>query len=247
MNRNFLFCLYAAIAITCPVMAQEQEPEQVLVRPFTGESKVRMRHEMDTQGMIMNENRDQLPAGCREISEDVEITVHAGRKYAGRFPGTMFTYDQQEWNVKPCARITVKFVNEDDIRHQFMIHGLPEYLYPPTGMFHIELNGPGSKTAAFIVPSEAKTFLVHCEIAQHMEKGMKAQLKVGDGDGDIPNIPGLTEAGNANVYAIPWSGSNGLLLVLAALSGIALAVVGGLYFKNQFNLRGLQTEKGKGK
>jgi hypothetical protein len=34
---------------------------------------------------------------------------------------------------------------------------------------------------------------VHCDIAQHMEKGMKAQLKVGKGDGDLPSIPGVTD------------------------------------------------------
>jgi hypothetical protein len=33
---------------------------------------------------------------------------------------------------------------------------------------------------------------VHCDIAQHMEKGMKAQLKVGAGSGDLPSIPGVT-------------------------------------------------------
>ncbi|MGH8550814.1 MAG: copper oxidase [Methylococcales bacterium] len=245
MKRLFLCWLFAAMTATDPVIAQDQEPEQVLVRPFMGESKVRMRHEMDLQGMIMNENRDQLPAGCLAISEDVEITVHAGRKYAERYPGTMFAYDRPEWIVKPCARITVKFVNEDDIRHQFMIHGLPEYLYPPTGMFHIELNGAGSRKATFIVPSEAKTFLIHCELSQHMEKGMKAQLKVGDGDGDIPNIPGLTDTEGPDDYDVRWSGSHWLLSVLAALGGFALVVGAGSYFRNQTSNRGLKTGKGK--
>jgi hypothetical protein len=61
-----------------------------------------------------------------------------------------------------------------------------------TGMFHMEIMGQGEKTATFIVPSAKKTYLVHCDIAQHMEKGMKAQLKVAGGDGDLPSIPGLT-------------------------------------------------------
>jgi hypothetical protein len=43
-----------------------------------------------------------------------------------------------------------------------------------------------------ILPPGDKTYLVHCDIAQHMEKGMKAQLKVGKGDGDLPSIPGVT-------------------------------------------------------
>lgn len=235
MNRITLFRLITVLSIITSVYAQE--PEQVIVKPFEGESKVKMRHEMDMQGMIMNENKDQLPVGCRAISEDVQFTVHAGRKVAERFPGTMFAYDQQEWNVKPCARITVKFVNDDPIRHQFMIHGLPEYLYPPTGMFHIELTGPGSKTATFIVPSEAKTFLVHCELAQHMEKGMKAQLKVGGGDGDLPSIPGLTEAEIPDRYTARSSGFRWLVLALAALGGIAAVLGGGLYFNNQSSNR----------
>lgn len=201
-----------------------EEIEQVVVKPFEGESKVHMRHEMDMQGMIMNENKDQLPAGCSKISEDLQFEVHAGRKYAERFPGKMFAYDRQEWEVEPCSRITIKFVNEDHIRHQFMIHGLPDYLYPPTGMFHIELTGPGSKTATFIVPGEAKTFLVHCELAQHMEKGMKAQMKVAGGDGDIPSIPGLTESENADLYEVQWTTGNWLVLGLATVFGLAGAL-----------------------
>ncbi|HZA28422.1 MAG TPA: multicopper oxidase domain-containing protein [Gammaproteobacteria bacterium] len=146
---------------------------------------------MDMQGMIMNENKDQLPQDCKAISEEVKITVHAGRKFARKFNGTVFTFDQQEWDVKPCAKITVTFANEDQTRHQFMVHGLPAYIYP-AGMFHMEIMGQGEKTATFIVPSAKKTYLVHCDIAQHMEKGMKAQLKVAGGDGDLPSIPGLT-------------------------------------------------------
>lgn len=146
---------------------------------------------MDMQGMIMNENKDQLPQDCKAISEEVKITVHAGRKFARKFNGTAFAFDRQEWDVKPCAKITVTFVNEDQTRHQFMVHGLPAYIYP-AGMFHMEIMGQGEKTATFIVPSTKKTYLVHCDIAQHMEKGMKAQLKVAGGDGDLPSIPGLT-------------------------------------------------------
>ena len=214
--------LFAVWLLVNPGFAEEAE--QVIVKPFEGESKVKMRHKMDLQGMVMNENKDQLPTGCSKISADVEFTVHAGRKYAERFPGKMFAYDRQEWEVQPCSRITVKFVNEDHIRHQFMIHGLPEYLYPPTGMFHMELTGPGSKTATFIVPSEPKTFLVHCELAQHMEKGMKAQMKVAGGDGDIPSIPGLTESENADFYEVQWSTSNWLVLGISALVGLATAL-----------------------
>jgi len=146
---------------------------------------------MDMKGMVMYENKDNLPKDCAEISEDVTIEVKAGVKYAKQYPGTVFGFDQHQWQVKPCSRVTVEFTNDDDIRHQWMIHGLPKYLYPE-GMFHIEVNGAGKKTGTFIVPSSHFTYLVHCDIAQHVEKGMKAQLKVGNGRGDLPSIPGIS-------------------------------------------------------
>ena len=111
----------------------------------------------------------------------------------------MFAFDTQEFNFKPCTKLTVHFVNEDNIRHQWMMHGLPKYLYPK-GMFHIEASGPSKISGTLILPPGDKTYLVHCDIAQHMEKGMKAQLKVGKGDGDLPSIPGLTAPVIADDY-----------------------------------------------
>jgi len=146
---------------------------------------------MDMQGMVMYENKDRLPKDCTEISEDITLEVKAGTQYSKDYPGTVFGLDNHQWQAKPCSRITVEFTNDDDIRHQWMIHGLPKYLYPE-GMFHIEVNGKGKKTGTFIVPNSHFTYLVHCDIAQHMEKGMKAQLKVGNGRGDLPSIPGIS-------------------------------------------------------
>ncbi len=145
---------------------------------------------MDMEGMVMNENKDQLPKDCPKISEDVTIAVKAGTQFAKAYPGTVFGYDTHEWKVKPCSRIRVTFENTDEIRHQWMVHGLPKYLYPE-GMFHIEVNGKFSKTGTFIVPSTPFTYLVHCDIAQHTEKGMKAQLVVGSGTKDKPVLPGI--------------------------------------------------------
>ena len=50
------------------------------------------------------------------------------------------------------------------------------------------------------MPSDDKTYLVHCDVAQHMEKGMKAQLVVGKGSGDLPSIPGVTRVFRPDVY-----------------------------------------------
>ncbi len=150
-----------------------------------------MSHRMDMHAMVMNGNSEELPADCQAISEDVQILVRAGTRHAMYRDGKLFGYDDHTWEVRPCARITVTFVNEDDVRHQWMIHDLPRYLYPQ-GMFHMELYGRGEATGSFIVPSDERTYLVHCDISQHTEKGMKAQLKVGRGSGNLPNIPGLT-------------------------------------------------------
>ncbi|MGZ8135700.1 MAG: copper oxidase [Methylococcaceae bacterium] len=167
-------------------------------------------HLMDMAGgMVMGQNTDTLPGGCDSISETREITVHAGHKYAEKFPGRMYAFDTQEFQFEPCTKLTVHFVNEDNIRHQWMMHGLPKYLYPK-GMFHLEASGPSKISGTLILPPGDKTYLVHCDIAQHMEKGMKAQLKVGKGDGDLPSIPGVT------AYAVPDDYNVGLPELIAA-------------------------------
>lgn len=175
-----------SVLFSLPVMAVEyEEHDGMLMNHGDG-------HLMDMAGgMVMGQNADTLPGGCDSISETKEITVHAGHKYAEKFPGRMYAFDTQEFNFKPCTKLTVHFVNEDKIRHQWMMHGLPKYLYPK-GMFHLEASGPSKISGTLILPPGDKTYLVHCDIAQHMEKGMKAQLKVGKGDGDLPSIPGLT-------------------------------------------------------
>ena len=150
-------------------------------------------HLMDMDGaMVMGQNKEQLPPGCSSVSDDVSITVRAGHSYAKDYPGTMFGFDRHEWRVKPCTRLTVTLINEDHIRHQWMMHGLPKFMYDK-GMFHLEVTGPGKITGTLILPSEDKTYLVHCDIAQHMEKGMKGQLIVGNGGAPFPSIPGITD------------------------------------------------------
>ena len=173
---------------------------------------------MDEKGMVMNANNDNLPKDCPKISEEVNLSIHAGRKYATKFNGKMFAFDQQEWNVAPCAKINITFINEDQIRHQLMIHGLPGYLYPE-GMLHLELYGEGELHASVILPSQKKTYLVHCELAQHAEKGMKAQLKVGGGDGDLPSIPALSAPVKVDVYKLDWQAVmwGGVLILLVSV------------------------------
>ena len=214
--------LYLLIAGTLlSFSAQAQTPTE---DPHAHHGHHEMQHEhhgmrMDMEGSVMNENVDQLPQDCPSLAGEQSITVRAGKKYAQPFLGTMFSYDQREWEVNPCTKVTVTFVNEDTVRHQWMIHGLPRYLYPE-GMFHLEVHAQGSQTGTFIVPSTKKTYLVHCDVAQHMEKGMKAQLKIGGGDGDLPSIPGVSRSYQADIYPVQWRWRAVVLLLVAGLFGM---------------------------
>jgi plastocyanin len=148
--------------------------------------------QFDSKGMVMNSNHDELPQNCSEISEDVAFTVRAGTEYAVTDTGRVFGFSQYEFRVKPCARVAVTFVNEDQVRHQWMLHGLPRYLYAQ-GMFHLEANAGETVSGTFIVPADDATYLVHCDITQHMEKGMKAQFIVGAGSAELWSVPSITE------------------------------------------------------
>lgn len=217
MYRSFSWLLVTMLMCSLPVAAQTPGDQAGMHQHHHHHDQ----HTMDADGMVMNENTDRLPKDCDKIASEEQITVRAGKKYAQQFNGTMFSYDQREWQVPPCAKVTVTLINEDQVRHQWMIHGLPRYLYPE-GMFHLETNGAAKKSGTFIVPSGAKTYLVHCDVAQHMEKGMKAQLKVGKGSGDLPSIPGLTALRKSDSYETQWSGWMRSVSAIVALIGAAV-------------------------
>lgn len=79
---------------------------------------------------------------------------------------------------------------------------------------------------------------MHCGVRQHQQKGMKAQLLVGGGEGDIPNIPGISgvpeagavsAGGHSHSAAIggpaettPVPGTGGELVALLAAAGLVL-------------------------
>jgi plastocyanin len=178
-------------------------------------------HQMAVEpgGVVMNENHDTLPRDCVEISRDHQITIHAGRNYGGDEPGVIFAMSQPEVRVEPCSRVQLTFINEDDVRHQWMVHGLPRYLYP-AGMFHIEASGGHSKTGTFIVPGDNQTYLIHCDMAQHMEMGMRGQLVVGKGSGDLWGVPGVSDSFYRHSY-LP--GYTLLLVVLLLVCSFAVA------------------------
>lgn len=178
------------------------------------------RMQIGRDGIVMNENRDVLPRGCESLGRDHEFTIRAGRAYARDEPGVIFGMSERTLNVQPCSRVTVHFINEDEVRHQWMVHGLPRYLYP-AGMFHLEAMGGSRQSGTFIVPAEHRNYLVHCDMAQHMEKGMRAQLVVGDGSGTLWGITGVSDAFRRADY-LP-GGTPGWLIVVVALSATVVA------------------------
>lgn len=183
--RKFMQIALACLLVSPLVVAEEFTVHDKMMDHGGG-------HLMDMGGaMVMGQNIDRVPDGCKGIAGEKEITVHAGHKHAKDFPGRIFAFDTREYHFNPCVRLTINFINDDNVRHQWMMHGLPKYIYPK-GMFHMEVTGPGKVTGTLILPPGDKTYLVHCDIAQHMEKGMKAQLIVGKGSGDLPSIPGVT-------------------------------------------------------
>ncbi|HFD12904.1 MAG TPA: copper oxidase [Crenotrichaceae bacterium] len=222
-SRNIVLLIVVQMVFSASGIAA---PDTAIKPKQTVEHSMHHQMQMDMDGMVMNANTDKLPRGCTEISEDVKITVKAGRQYASQMNGIMFTYNQRQWKVKPCSRVHVTFINDDHIRHQFMLHQLPPTIYPPFGMFNIEVTGPGQRSASFIVPNIDKTYLVHCDVAQHTQNGMKAQLVVGKGneDGDLPSIPGVTPPTWADTYTVKWSSMSYSIAVLSALASILLGV-----------------------
>lgn len=223
MGWSLVWLLAMALILAERAIAQEVEQSMAGHEHHAHHTHHNMRMDMD--GAVMNENTDQLPRDCPRIAGEHEIVVRAGKQYAHRFNGTMFAFDHNEWQVAPCTRVKVTLINEDQVRHQWMVHGLPRYLYPE-GMFHLEVNGQKSKTGVFIVSSAQKTYLVHCDVAQHMEKGMKAQLKVGGGDGDLPSVPGLTGPREPDAYAVRWSWSGVGVALVGMIVGVVLALRG---------------------
>lgn len=183
-------------------------------------------HEMqfDRTGMVMNANSTVLPRGCDAISADVAFNVKAGTQYAVKEAGRIFGFSQYDFHVEPCSRVSVTFVNEDQVRHQWMLHGLPRYLYPQ-GMFHLEASGGETVQGSFIVPKDDATYLVHCDVAQHMEKGMKAQFVVGAGEGDLWSIPTVSadfKIESGTNFVVSW------LLFLSTFAALMLVL---LYLK----------------
>jgi hypothetical protein len=180
-------------------------------RPGLTQSHAGHRMGHSASGMVMNENSDRLPDDCTSITRDYEFEVSAGTDFAAQWPGVIFAYNVNAFEVEPCSRVTVTLKNLDEVRHQWMLHGLPRYLYPG-GMFHLEAAGGHSVTGVFIVPSDHR-----------MEKGMKGQMTVGSGSGDLWAIPGVSGDLLRAAY-LPADWWFWPLLLLLGIPAVTLAV-----------------------
>ena len=209
MKPATTLALVAAVLLPLPGSAQDDEP-----------ASGHAHHHVTAPsgGVVMNENRDRLPRDCSGISREYAFTVEAGRTYAADHPGAIFGYSRNEFVVEPCSRLEITFVNQDEVRHQWMVHGLPAYLYP-AGMFHLEAPGKTRVSGTFIVPGDDRTDLVHCDMAQPMEKGMRGQLVVGRGSGDLWGVPGVSGDFRRSAY-LP---GHAMALAVGALALAGLA------------------------
>lgn len=142
----------------------------------SGDTNMEMR--MVDDGVVVNGNSEELPPGCDEVNDGRSVTVRGGYEYAEG--GESFAFDRERIEVEPCTRVTVTFVNEDSVRHQWMLHGLPTETYP-MGMFNVEVDGPGSATGTFVTPAADTTLDTHCSLPQHEQKGMHMSVVVGNG------------------------------------------------------------------
>jgi len=232
VKRTFVNWLVVLIVLTVTgfqiVSAAEPAESPVATDDLHRQHRMQQREDHNTHqmslepsGSVMNSNTSELPRDCAEISGKQAFTVYASVEFAADYPGTTFGMSQHEYFVEPCSLVTVTFVNKDQVRHQWMVHGLPKYLYNQ-GMFNLEAAGGFSQTGSFIVPSDDRTYLVHCDVPQHMEKGMKGQLKVGRGNGDLWSVPGVSEGLYRDSYTTRYGD---VWLAMSMAAGVALVFV----------------------
>jgi len=119
--------------------------------------------------------------------EPLRLTVRGGVQYAEA--GEVFGFDVETIRTRPCQEVIVTFVNEDDVRHAFMVENL-------SPMFMIELRGRGERTMSFVTPDEHVTLMLHCHVRGHDRAGMLGEVIVGEGG----PLAGATTASSA-----PWT------------------------------------------
>ena len=166
-------------------------------------------------GSVVNANADSLPAGCEAVRGERRLTIDAGREYAA--DGDAFGYDLDTVTAPACTRLVVTLVNHDDVRHQWVVDGLPTDTYPG-GYVAIEAADRGSVTAAFVTPSQPRTYEGLSTLPQHEQHGMRLPLVVtGDGPSET-----ATTASDESGGSVPGPGPVLALLALVVTALLAI-------------------------
>ena len=92
-------------------------------------------------------------------------------------------------------------------------------------MFHLEANGGFQRTGTFILPGGNSTLLVHCDVSQHMETGLKGQLRVGKGRGNLSSVPGVSGPRYADAYRENAILTAFLEITFGGLAGVMMVFV----------------------
>lgn len=207
-------------------------PSDATVNHWADAAGSRMRVRRANGGVVYNELTDELPYGCQRIAGTRNVTVRAGESLAD--PGHMYAYDGDQWDVDTCTRVNVTLENGDDVRHQWMVHGLLQTTYPMR-MFTLEADPGATVTGTFVTPSFDAELLVHCSLPTHGPMGMNGTLVVGTpgtaanattGAAASSTEASETTAANATADATTRGSSAGLgassALVALCLLGAAL-------------------------
>jgi len=167
-----------------------------------------------TNGSTVNANGSVVPPGCDAIRGERRLTVDAGREYAA--DGDAYGYDLDSVTAPACTRLVVTLVNHDDVRHQWVVDGLPTETYPG-GYVAIEVANRGSVTAAFVTPSQPGTYEGLSTLPQHEQNGMRLPLVVtGGGSAEATTSTPTSDESGGTVPGL------GVLLALTALLAACL-------------------------
>jgi len=114
--------------------------------------------------------------------------------------------------------VSVTLVNEDDVRHQWMVHGLPSATYS-MGMFNVEAGLGQTATGTFVTLANDTNLHLHCSLSQHEQKGMHGQVVVGDGT-ESHAVETANETGGTPTTGPPDSTSGSLALSQTATTAV---------------------------
>jgi hypothetical protein len=199
----------APVAVSDEAVAHHPKPE--------GDAEPETR--LVQNGSTVNANTDSLPPGCDAVRGERHLTVDAGREYADA--GDAYGYDLDSVTVPACTRLVVTLVNHDDVRHQWVVDGLPTATYPG-GYAGIEVAERGSVTAAIVTPSQPGTYEGLSTLPQHEQNGMRLPLVV-TGDESTEATTQTTDTdSDQSEGTVPGFGP---LLALLAFAGVAAAAL----------------------